>query len=73
MLYQSLLYIYIIYMYIYIYGHSFFNILFHEVLSQVIEYNSLYYTIGPCCLSYILAVLISVLMLLSHQVGQIRQ
>ena len=43
--------------YTYIYIHSFFNILFHHGLSQDIEYSSLCYTIGPCCLSilYIIA------------------
>ena len=29
----------------------FFNILFHYGLSQDIEYSSLCYTVGPCCLS----------------------
>ena len=31
--------------------HSFFNIPFHYGLSQDIEYSSLCYTEGPCCLS----------------------
>ena len=29
----------------------FFHILFHYGLSQDIEYSSLCYTVGPCCLS----------------------
>ena len=32
----------------------FFHILFHYGLSQAIDYNSLCYTIGPCCLSLLL-------------------
>ena len=33
------------------YIYSFFYILFHYGLSYNIEYSSLYYTVGPCCLS----------------------
>ena len=36
---------------LYTYRHSFFYILFHYGLSQDIEYSSLYYTIGPYCLT----------------------
>ena len=36
------------YTYVYI---LFFKILFHSGLSQDIEYSSLCYTVGPCCLS----------------------
>ena len=50
------IYIYIhihIYVYIYththIYSHAVFPILFHYGLSQNNEYNSLCYTVGPCC------------------------
>ena len=35
----------------YTYTHSFFYIISHYGLSQDIEYSSLWYTIGPCCLS----------------------
>ena len=42
------LYSKVIQLYIYIY---FLNILFHYGLSQDIEYSSLCYTVGPCCLS----------------------
>ena len=31
--------------------HSFFYILFHYGLSLGVEYSSLYYIVGPCCLS----------------------
>ena len=37
------------YMYMYIYINMY--ILFHYGLSQNIEYSSLVYTVGPCCLS----------------------
>ena len=30
---------------------GFFLILFHDGLSQDIDYSSLCYTVGPCCLS----------------------
>ena len=43
---QSDLYIYIIYIYICI----LFKILFHYRLLQVIDYSSLCYMVGPCCL-----------------------
>ena len=36
---------------IYMYIHIHFQILFHYGLSQDIEYSSLCYTVGPCCLS----------------------
>ena len=36
---------------LYIYIHILFHILFHYGLSQDIEYSSLCYTVGPCCLS----------------------
>ena len=49
MLWQSLLYSKVTQLYTY--RHSFFNILFHCGLSQDIEYSSLCYTVGPCCLS----------------------
>ena len=35
---------------LYTYRHSSFHILFHYGLSQDIEYSSLCYTVGPCCL-----------------------
>ena len=34
-----------------IHMYTFFNILFHYGLSRDIEYTSLCYTVGPCCLS----------------------
>ena len=37
---------------IHIYIYILFHILFHYDLSQDIEYSSLCYTVGPCCLSY---------------------
>jgi len=37
--------------YIYIYIYILLHILFHYDLSQDIEYNSVGYTVGPCCLS----------------------
>ena len=44
-----------IYMCVYIHTHTLFQILFHYSLLQDIEYSSLCYTVGPCCLlSYIL-------------------
>ena len=57
---DSILYICIyiqIYTYIYTHTHMIFHILFHYGLSQGIEYSSLFYTVGPCCLSvlYIVA------------------
>ena len=39
--------------------HKFFNILFHYGLPQNIEYSSLCYTVGPCCL-YILYIIICI-------------
>ena len=39
------------YIYIYIYIYILVHILFHYGLSQDIEYSSLCYTVGPCCLS----------------------
>ena len=49
--------IFIIYIYKYIHTHILFYILFHYGLSQDIDYSSLCYTVGPCCLSilYIIA------------------
>ena len=35
---------------VYIYIYILFNILFHYDLLQDIEYSSLCYTVGPCCL-----------------------
>ena len=49
MLCQLLLYSEVTQLYIYIY--IVFHILFHYGLSQDIEYSSLHYTVGPCCLS----------------------
>ena len=37
--------------YSYIHVCILFNILFHYGLSQDVEYSSLCYTLGPCCLS----------------------
>ena len=45
---QSLLYSKVTQIYTYI--HSFFIFFFHNGLSQGIEYSSLCYTLGPCCL-----------------------
>ena len=36
---------------IYIHTHNLFHVLFHYGLLQDIEYSSLCYTVGPCCLS----------------------
>ena len=41
------MYIYLLYTYI----HVVFPIFFHYGLSQDIEYSSLCYTVGPCCIS----------------------
>ena len=41
----------VIYIYIYIYIYILLSVLFHYTLSQDIEYSSLCYTVGPCCLS----------------------
>ena len=49
MLCQSLLYSKVVQLYIYIY--ILFYVLFHCGLSQDIEYSSLCYIVGPCCLS----------------------
>ena len=51
MLCSFLLYYKVIHIYIYVYIYILFHILFHYGLSQDIEYSSLCYTIGPCCLS----------------------
>ena len=40
-----------IYIYIYTHTHNLFHVLFHYGLLQDIEYSSLCYTVGPCCLS----------------------
>ena len=40
-----------IYIYILIYIYIHFQILFHYSLLQDVEYSSLCYTLGPCCLS----------------------
>ena len=49
---QSDSYTYVcIYIYIYIHIYILFHILFHYGLSQDIEYSSLHYTVGLCCLS----------------------
>ena len=37
--------------FIHLYTFFFFHIILHHVPSQVIRYNSLCYTAGPCCLS----------------------
>ena len=34
-----------------VHDYNFFHILFLDGLSQDIEYSSLCYTVGPCCLS----------------------
>ena len=44
------IYIFIFHLYVYIYIYSFFYILFHYSLLQDIEYSSLCYTVGSCCL-----------------------
>ena len=36
--------------------HILFNILFHYDLSQNIDYSSLCYMVGPCCLSILNAI-----------------
>ena len=55
MLYSVLLHSKVIQLYLHIY--ILFHILFHYGLLQDIEYSSLCYTVGPCCLSilYILS------------------
>ena len=40
-----------LHIYIYIYIYILFHILFNYGLLQDIEYSSLCYTVGPCCLS----------------------
>ena len=47
------------YKYIYIYIYILFHILFHYGLLQDIEYSSLCYTVGPCCLSILYIVIYS--------------
>ena len=47
-------YIIHIYVYAYIYMYIIFQILFRYRLVQDIECSSLCYTVGPCCLFYIL-------------------
>ena len=50
---QPNIYVYMcvcVYIYIYIHTHILFHILFHFCISQDIEYGSLCYTVGPCCL-----------------------
>ena len=51
MFYQLLLYSIVTqsHIYTYIYIHSFSHIIFSHVLSQVIEYGSLCYTVGLVC------------------------
>ena len=44
---------------LYIYKYSYLNILFYPGLSQDIEYSSLCYAVGPCCL-FILYVMVSI-------------
>ena len=46
----------VIYIYIYIYIYILFQILFHCRLLQHIEYSSLCYTVGLCCLSILYTV-----------------
>ena len=45
-----------IYTHTYIYILFLFQILFHYRLLQDIEYSSLCYTVGPCCLSILYVV-----------------
>ena len=48
-----------IYVHIYIYIYILFHILFHYGLLQDMEYSSLCYTVGPCCLSVLYIVIYS--------------
>ena len=43
--------------YMNVYMHILFHILFHYSLLQDIEYSSLCYTVGPCCLSIVYVVI----------------
>ena len=55
----SFIYIYIcihahtMYMYVYVYTHTLFQIILHYRLLKYIEYSSLCYTAGPCCISFL--------------------
>ena len=51
-----------------IYTHSFLRILFHYGLSQDMEYSSLCYTVGPCCLSILYFKSLHLLTLISHSI-----
>ena len=48
-----------IYMHVYIYAYIVFHIIFHYGLSQDIEYGSLCYTVGPCCL-FVLCIIVCI-------------
>ena len=57
---HTCMYVYIcIWIYIYIYIYVLFQILFHYRLLQDIEYSSLCYIVGPCCLSLLCTVVVS--------------
>ena len=60
---DSAIHIYV-YIYIYIHTHTYIYILFqilsHYRLLQDIEYSSLYYIVGPCCLSVLYIVVVYV-------------